>query len=386
MVEAMKSEYNALVAAFLIIVLFGGSLASCFWPSGNQDEEYTVTGTVTGLSSYNQPMLDIRADDLFAHGMELGSTFTIETEERTYQDAILLTGYLGMFMFDMFVNVESNGYISIGCIGKLVTADEGSKVTLTHTGTSERYLSTPLYNGDYTNSRADYASDAEFANFYEVTGGDIKPGILYRSFSPLYAPEMLARSAYVNQLAEEHDIQFEIALSYSNSTVTDATKKVQGYCVDLCKEGKYIAPSMGYLYFQQKEKTKDVLTSILDNDGAYLIHCNIGRDRTGFTVLLIQALCGCTEQEMQECEARAFCNLYHIEVGSEEYKTVVDCTYDRNMYLIAHPEKIDDIFDIDWDNINVDGIDTYAAAYDFCTKYLGLTDAQVQGIQDKLCN
>ncbi|MBE6526182.1 MAG: hypothetical protein E7Z63_00215 [Thermoplasmata archaeon] len=68
------------------------------------------------------------------------------------------------------------------------------------------------------------------------------------------------------------------------------------------------------------------------------------------------------------CEAGAFCNLYHIEVGSEEYDTVVDRTYCRNMYLIANYDRIPDIFEIDWENIDVSQVDTYAAAYDFCTK------------------
>ena len=120
-------------------------------------------------------------------------------------------------------------------------------------------------------------------------------------------------------------------------------------------------------------------------DGAYLVHCNVGRDRTGFVILLLQSLCGCTADEMKECEAKAFCNLCHIEVDSKEYKTVTECTYDRNMYLIANPDKIDDIFDIDWDNIDVSGVDTYTAAYSYCTDYLGLSSDKVQEIRDKLC-
>ena len=382
----MKSDYNALIAAAIVIVLFGGSLAVCFYPyEGQEQEEFTVTGEITGLSSYNQPKLDIRADELFSHGIKLGALFFIETEEGTYEDAVLLKGYLGMFMFDIFVNVEADGYISIGCVGMLINADEGSEVTLTHTGTSKRYATTPLYNAGYSNNRSDYSSDAEFANFYEVTGGDIKPGILYRSFSPLNDPAKQQRSLYVNQLAEDAGIQFEIALSYTNESVEKAIASLDGYCAELCKEGNYVAPGMGYLYFQQKEKTTEVLKAIIDNDGAYLIHCNIGRDRTGFVVLLIQSLCGCTPEEMKECEARAFCNFYHIDTSSNEYKSVVSCTYDRNMYLIANPDQIPDILEIDWNNIDVSGVDTYEAAYDYCTGYLGLSAGEVAQLQEKLC-
>ena len=370
----------------MVVVIFGGSLAVCFWDSGERPEEFSVTGTVTGISSYNQPKLDVKADVLFDAGLPLGSEFDICVGDTLYTDAIFMEDYLGLFMFDIYVNVESDGYVSIGCMGKLITADTGTEVTLTHTGTSDRYNSTPLYNGGSVDDRSHYPSDAAFANFFEVTGGELKSGILYRSFSPLYDPAKQSRSTYVNELAEQADIQYDIALSYNDASVQKAVESLDGYCITLCKDGQYVAPGMGYLYFQDKEKTKTVLMSILDNDGAYLIHCNVGRDRTGYMILLLQALCRCTPEEMQACEAMAFNNLYNIETGSKEHNAVIHSTYDRNMYLIANYDKIPDIFVIDWKNIDVTGVDTYTAAYSYCTDYLGMTDEQVSGIIDKLCD
>ena len=382
----MKSNAKPIIVLLVVIIAVGGSVAYCNWPSDSSEEQFSVTGHVTGLSAYNQPKLDIEANGFFEAGLDLGALFTIEVNGMEFRNAVLLSKYLGIFMFDIFVNVETDGFVSIGCVGKLITAENGDEVTLTHTGTSDSYKTTPNYNKDSTNNRSDYADDAVFANFSEVAGGDLKPGILYRSFSPLYAPAKQSRSTYVNELAEEANIQFEIALSYNDASVAQAVANLDGYCLTLCEEGKYVAPGMGYLYFQEKEKTKTVLTSILDNDGAYLVHCNVGRDRTGYMVLLLQALCKCTPEEMMACEAGAFCNLYHIEVGSEEYDTVVDRTYCRNMYLIANYDRIPDIFEIDWENIDVSQADTYTAAYDYCTKYVGLTDDQVTGIIAKLCN
>ena len=373
------------MAAVLVIAVFGSMLASCFWHSDPPEERYSVTGAVTGLSSYNQPKLDVRADDIFEHGIALGSLFDIQAGGTVFEDAILLDNYLGTFMFDKFVIVESDGYISIGCVGKLMSVPEGSEVTLTYSGTSERYQKTPLYNAGSTDVRGDYASDEEFANFYEVAGGDLKPGVLYRSFSPLYSSDKQTRSAYVDDLAEKAGIQYLVALSYSDDSVKKAAESLDGYCAALCREGDYVAPSMGYFYFQEKGKTVSVLKGIMDNDGPYLVHCNVGRDRTGFVVLLLQSLCGCSADEMEECESRAFCNLYHIEAGSPEHETVMDCTYGRNMFLIADPGRIPDIFDIDWDHIDVSSVDPYSAAYSYCTGYLGLTDDEVLKIRGKLC-
>ena len=386
MIDVMKSRPYAILAGVLVIAVFGSVFASCFWHSDSPEEDYSVTGTVTGLSSYNQPKLDIRADDIFEQGMALGSLFDIKAGDRIFEDAILLNNYLGTFMFDKFVNVESDGYISIGCVGKLISVPEGSAVTLTYSGTSDRYQKTPLYNSGSTDVRGDYASDEVFANFYEVTGGDIKAGVLYRSFSPLYSPEKQTRSAYVDDLAEKAGVEYLVALSYSDDSVKKAAESLDSYCATLCKEGDYVAPAMGYLYFQEKEKTVSTLKGIMDNDGPYLVHCNVGRDRTGFVVLLLQSLCGCSVDEMKECESRAFCNLYHIEEGSPEHETVKYCTYDRNMFLIANPDRIPDIFDIAWDRIDVSSVDPYSAAYSYCTGYLGLTDDEVLKIKERLCS
>ena len=350
----------------------------------SKEDDLVFTGEVTGLSSYNQPKIDLEAQELFDAGLSLGSTFTIITETQVFECAILLKSYLGIFMFDIFVNVETDGTVSIGCVGKLVTADVGSTVKLVYTGVSERYMHTPLYNENYSNDVKDYPSEEVFANFYEVTGGNIAPGVLYRSFSSLYSPEQQSRSAYVNVFAEEVGIGYLVALSYSDASIQEIITKLDGYCIDLCKEGKYVAPSMGYLYFQQKEKDVQVLRAMIDNDGPYLVHCNIGRDRTGFMILLLQSLCGCTAEEMKGCEARAFCNLYNIDPSSTEYRSVVSCTYDRNMFLISHYDEIDNIFEVDWNNIDVSGVDTFEAAYSFCTDYLGLDSSEVDCLIDKL--
>jgi hypothetical protein len=289
-----------------------------------------------------------------------------------------------MLLFGIFVNVEADGLVSIGCVGILINADEGSEVKLVHTGESQRYKNTPDYNVQYSNDVHDFPSEEVFANFYEVTGGNIAPGVLYRSFSSLSDPAKQARVPYVNQLADEYGIKYLVALSFSDASVQSAISKYSGYCIDLCKDGKYVAPNMGYLYFQQKEKTIQTLESIIDNDGPYLVHCNVGRDRTGFVILLLQALCGCSPEEMMECEAIAFCNLYNIEPGSKEYFVIINGTYDRNMYLIANYDEIDNILHMDWSKIDVSKIDTQKAAYQYCTDYLGLSSEQIEKLLERL--
>jgi len=378
----MKVGKKEILTIAVVAVVLSMAYTWVVYPS--EEDSIEFTGEVIGLSSYNQPKLDLSAQEIFDSGLNLGAEFTIITETDTYTGAIMLKSYLGILMFDIFVNVEDDGLVSVGCIGMLIKAEEGSQIKLVHTGESQRYKNTPDYNVEYSQDIHDFPSTEVFANFYEVTGGNIAPGVLYRSFSSLSDPAKQARVPYVNQLAEENSINYVIALSFSDTSVQSAISKYEGYCIDLCKDGKYVAPSMGYLYFQQKEKTIDVLQSIIDNDGPYLVHCNVGRDRTGFVVLLLQALCGCSPEEMMECEARAFCNLYNIDPDSKEYKYIISGTYDRNMYLIANYDNIDNILHMDWSKIDVSMIDTQKAAYQYCTDYLGLSSSQVNSLLERL--
>ena len=378
----MKVGKKEILTIAVVAVVLSMAYTWVVYPS--EEDSLEFTGEVIGLSSYNQPKLDLSAQEIFDSGLKFGSEFTIITVNDTYTGAIMLESYLGILMFDIFVNVEDDGLVSIGCVGMLINADEGSEVKLVHTGESQRYKNTPDYNVQYSNDVHDFPSEEVFANFYEVTGGNIAPGVLYRSFSSLSDPAKQARVPYVNQLADEYGIKYLVALSFSDASVQSAISKYSGYCIDLCKDGKYVAPNMGYLYFQQKEKTIQTLESIIDNDGPYLVHCNVGRDRTGFVILLLQALCGCSPEEMMECEARAFCNLYNIEPGSKEYFVIINGTYDRNMYLIANYDEIDNILNMDWSKIDVSKVDTQKAAYQYCTDYLGLSSEQIETLLERL--
>ncbi len=87
----MKSRSYAILAAVLVIVVFGSIFASCFWHSDSPEEGYSVTGVVTGLSSYNQPKLDVRADDVFEQGIALGSLFDIQAGGSVFEEGYCWT-------------------------------------------------------------------------------------------------------------------------------------------------------------------------------------------------------------------------------------------------------------------------------------------------------
>lgn len=59
-------------------------------------------------------------------------------------------------------------------------------------------------------NRDDYDSDGTFADFREVTAGNMRPGILYRVFHPSLGDN---RSSYAARLVEKHEINAVLNLS-----------------------------------------------------------------------------------------------------------------------------------------------------------------------------
>lgn len=95
-----------------------------------------------------------------------------------------------------FTFENSRGWTNFGAF---YVDDNGNKVAMSY-----------AYDAD-TKQMTVYSTHHSVYAILEVTGGDLKTGILYRSYSPLYDPAKQARSPCVNELAEEAGIQFEIA-------------------------------------------------------------------------------------------------------------------------------------------------------------------------------
>lgn len=68
----MKYDRANLITGFVIVIVLSSSAAACFWAQNASEDEFSVTGTVTGLSSYNQPKLDIKSEEILDRGIGLG--------------------------------------------------------------------------------------------------------------------------------------------------------------------------------------------------------------------------------------------------------------------------------------------------------------------------
>lgn len=177
-------------------------------------------------------------------------------------------------------------------------------------------------------------SDEEFANFRMVSTTGMG-NVLYRSSSPVTYNE--GRGWYAAKLVEEHGINTIINFSNTENDIKSQEYWKNSYYSKQDTLFNYIHVGgasytvEGYYTAEFKQKMKDAAEFIAEHqDGIYLIHCRIGRDRTGLSIALFEALLGATEDEIRKDYAISYSNL---EEGYDSFDI-------NNMNNISHMLEI----------------------------------------------
>ena len=259
--------------------------------------------------------------------------------------------------------------INMGNFAETYKAGEGTVITVAmkeKAGYLEEYQ---IRNIDSlrTNDRADYASDEVFANFRPVVMGDIAEGVLYRSSSPVN-PE-LGRNTYADALAEAAGIKTVLNLADNEETM----KAYEGYADSYYATLNVVALDMGVDFAAEdfNAKLKTGLEYMIANEGPYLVHCNEGKDRAGFTTALLEALMGGTVDEIKADYMTSYENYYHVEKDSEQYEKIAESNIMNSLCTIAGVEESADLA----------GVDLAAAAETYLTETVGLSAEQVDALQ-----
>ena len=242
----------------------------------------------------------------------------------------------------------------------------------------EGYLSEYLLHQlKRTNERNDYASDSIFANFRSIATTGIKPGLLYRSSSPVN--NEIGRAAYANGLAEAVGINTMINLSDSEEDIK-AYFEAEGFNSDYYKSlydaGKVITLNMGVDISGEDfgQKLVQGLRFLINNDGPYLIHCNEGKDRAGFVSAVLEALMGATYDEIVADYMTTYENYYGVEKGSDQYKAIADSNIVASLTtVVCRLEKGTDISNVD-----------LALAAEEYLKGIGMTSDEIAALKGKL--
>lgn len=342
-----------IICLMLILIL---ALAGC-GEGKKQDEPLSVTDLgVIHEEEFGGVYIVMTIDDFNALGFEYGDSVDVvfstgySLEDIPYYNGYyvdagepLLVAYPGYDYIKACVNYGDDLWDTANLLmaaprpDMFVTAGldlhSTASITLREKG---KYLDTQeVRDLSYTDIREEYPSDEAFANFREVTVGDLKEGILFRGASP--CDNQHARAPYSDRLISDAGIECILDLADSDVKIERYIASEDFECpyfLSLYDDGKVIpvALSMNFSSEDFALSLVNGLTRMARAQGPYYVHCTEGKDRTGFVMMLLEALTGATWQEIVDDYMVTFDNYYKInrEKDPEKY----DLNLEKNLVVM----------------------------------------------------
>lgn len=129
----------------------------------------------------------------------------------------------------------------------------------------------------------------------------------------------------------------------------------------------------------QRAKTAEVLRLILNTDGAVLIHCTAGKDRTGWISAVLQKVAGASADQVRT--EYLVSNVYRAELIKRHYRTI------KAKYGVkaARIKKAADRVETQYLGSALSAVDAEFGTFGkYLTEGLGLTDAEIDQLKAKL--
>ena len=319
---------------FLVLAL----LVCAMTASAQKLEGLTILPDGSDMLKYGNPDIDIAADTLL-ETFELGDIVTVTVEGYGTFEVPVCSNYDDVFMGEKLLRAPSGkpfvclaiNYGQLGVeIGIVETAPEGSDYRYQVKEGVEFPINVTIEmkeKGGYvdrlalglltrTDVKEDYPelTEAEFANFREITTTGIAPATLYRSSSPV-KPD-IGREKYADKACEEAGIKTFINLSDSQAVA----EAYEGFADTYYSKQNIIYLSLPVTFTSDsfKEGLAEGLRFMIANEGPYLIHCAEGKDRAGLTAAVLEALMGASLDEIQTDYAKTYINYYDVQDGVQQ--------------------------------------------------------------------
>lgn len=355
-----------------------------------QEGVLQTTASVANIEKYGNVVLDTSLDDLTKAGFEYGDVVTVKFLEQSvdlpfcsnYSDVD--QGSVGMFADGVKVRLAINmgNFATTYGIANKVTHEDNSFTWEAMEGVTDGTVSIEISMKEkagyldeytmrqlkYTDAREDYPdlTDAEFANFREVTTTGMGKGILYRTASPV-DPEH-NRSTIADNLIKEAGVSVIMNLADSESELTS----YEGFGDSYYSTTSYICLDMGVDFAAEEfeQKLARGMKFFAENPGTYAIHCKEGKDRAGFVTAVTECFMGATYEEVTADYMTTFYNYYGVKPDEERYNVIC------NGNIVRSLAKAFDVEDLST-------ADLQAEATEYLKK-IGLTDDEIAALKTNL--
>ena len=147
------------------------------------------------------------------------------------------------------------------------------------------------------------------------------------------------------------------------------------YYTSLYADGKVIALGMPVNYASDEfaEGIVKGLVFLSEGETPFLVHCTEGKDRAGFTSMILEMLAGATADEIARDYMLSYVNYYGIEEGSERYEMLKNKNIMQMMCTVCGLEK----------GASLEGIDLEACARAYLAAH-GMAEEAIDTLAEKL--
>ncbi|HWR61915.1 MAG TPA: tyrosine-protein phosphatase [Clostridia bacterium] len=288
-----------------------------------------VQAAVTEIEKYGHASTDILIEDFYKSGFKTGDMLTVVFDNGFVLEAPFLDGYYVENGYPLVRAYPGHTNVAVcinyGKLNEIAGVKVGDKATIMLTGPGAYLVQYEIRKLERTNEREDYSSDEVFANFGNITAGNIAEGVLYRSSSPVN--NELGRASYSDKLIKAAKVNIVVNLADSAENINTyiaAEGFASPYYAELYKNNKVLPLNMGLAYASEEFKTGVIkgLVFMSENEGPYHFHCTEGKDRAGFFAATLEALMGASKDEIVEDYMQSYINYYGVEKGTDKYKLI----------------------------------------------------------------
>ena len=348
-----KSIRNCI--AILVISAMALGLSACNAVESDTAKSMLVRANVIEIEKYGHAVLDVTVSDLAAAGYELGDVVYVRLG-KCESKMPFFDGYYSNPGSFLLRGTAPEDYVAVcinyGDFSDVYNVSVGDTAEITVAEKAGMRALQELCALQYSNNREDYSDDASFANFRAVTAGRIGQGKLYRTASPINNEN--GRADYADDLIAAVGVATVLNLA-------DSDEDIEGYCAEtdcdsayyrsLYESGRVIAIDLTGNFYSDDfaASVADGLTFLARNKTPYCIHCTEGKDRAGFTAMLLEALMGAKLDEIIYDYMLSFYNYYGIdkEREPERYQAVLNTNLMAMLCHVTGAESVEKLEQID---------------------------------------
>ena len=287
-------------------------------------EAAAIEARVIKVDNYGHAHLDITEADFNRAGFDLGDIITV-TCGSYHGDMPVFNGYYadrgGCLLRIHPQEGRLRLCVNYGNFSEMAGVGVGDPVTIVMKEKSGALATQEVNSLVYTDDRADFASDEIFANFRPVAEGK-----LYRSASPI--DNATNRAHYADRLIQQAGVQTVMNMANSPERIAEliaAEDFDSPYYKGLFEDGSVFALKMSIDFTSEKFASGIVegFSFLAERETPYLVHCLEGKDRTGFAIMMLEALMGWSDAQIIDDYMQTYSNYYGIEPGTDKYDMIV---------------------------------------------------------------